>query len=284
MPTWALMLPAFGSALQRAAITSSVTGMPGSTLFLPVCDVSSSLIGLIAQYVDQRLERFVPKNSRGMNIVDDRFGFRPAGTEKWIKNGFLDEHNVMPLSHLERRACYYMFSEPAVICQNIFLVTEALGIGGWMHCGFLSRDIFTALGFRIVVPNHQSVLANPVGMDGVFQAHCPPYFPSMDAAVDALLTPLMRGKSAPPERASYLMSDAEHRAGTVEIGDDGIACTKAICNYIYETYGRFPGSLDAMHLMWLMQVHHLDADYYDRFFRPGAYSTTHAAHLATWHS
>src|ERR1700747_2835681 len=24
-----------------------------------------------------------------------------------------------------------------------------------------------------------------------------------------------------------------------------------------------------MHLIWLMQVHHLDADFYDRFFRPG---------------
>jgi hypothetical protein len=66
------------------------------------------------------------------------------------------------------------------------------------------------------------------------------------------------------------MSDAEHRGGTVEISEDGIACTKAICNYVYETYGRFPGSLDAMHLMWCMQAHHLDTDYYDRFFRSGA--------------
>jgi hypothetical protein len=261
-----------------------VSNMPGSTLFMPVCDVSSTLIGLIAQFVDPRLERFVPKDSRGLNIVDDRYGFRPAGTEKWIKNGFLDEHNIMPLSHLERQACYYMFSEPAVICQNMFLATEALGVGGWMHCGFLSRDVFKALGFRTVVPNDQLVLANPIGIDGVFQGYCPPYFPSMDAAVDTLLTPLMRERFAPPECVPYLISDAEHRAGTVEISDEGIACTKAICNYIYETYGRFPGTLDAMHLMWLMQVHHLDIDYYDRFFRGGAYGPTHAAHLATWHA
>jgi nitroreductase len=83
-----------------------------------------------------------------MNIVDDRYGFRPAGTEKWIKSGFLDERNIMPLSQVERQACYYMFSEPAVICQNMFLATEALGIGGWMHCGFLSRDVFKALALR----------------------------------------------------------------------------------------------------------------------------------------
>jgi hypothetical protein len=177
-----------------------------------------------------------------------------------------------------------MFSEPAVVCHNMFLATEALGIGGWMHCGFLSRDIFKALGFRIVVPHGQSLLANPIGLDGVFQAYCPPYFESMDAAVDAVLTPLLREKAVPPEHVPYLMSEAEHRAGTVGTSNEGIACTKAICNYIYETYGRFPGSLDAMHLMWLMQAHHLDTDYYDRFFRPGAYGPSHATHLATWHA
>jgi hypothetical protein len=73
------------------------------------------------------------------------------------------------------------------------------------------------------------------------------------------------------------------RALTVEISDEGIACTKAVCNYIYQTYGRFPGGVDAMHLMWFMQAHHLDTDYYDKFFRPGVYGETHAAHVATWH-
>jgi hypothetical protein len=264
-----------------------VSNRPGSTLFMPVCDVSFSLIGLIGQFVDSRLERFAAKGGRGMNIVDDRHGFRPAGTEPWLKSGFLDEDNVATLSELERQACYFMFSEPAVICQNMFLATEALGIGGWMHCGFLSRDIFKALGFRTVAPRGTPLLANPIGLDGVFQAYCPPYFPDMDGAVDAVLGPLSRQRAVPdtppPGDAPYLMSDAEHRGGTVEISEDGIACTKAICNYVYETYGRFPGSLDAMHLMWCMQAHHLDTDYYDRFFRSGALGPTHAAHLATWH-
>jgi hypothetical protein len=266
------------------------SNMPGSTLFIPVCDVSFALIGLIAQFVDSRLERFAAKDGRGMYIVDDRNGFRPAGTEKWAKNGFLDERNILPLSHLERQACYFMFSEPAVICQNMFLTTEAMGIGGWMHCGFLSREVFEALGFTITVPSETPVLANPVGLDGIFQAYCPPYFSSMDAAVDAVLIPLSRKSSGSPESAQppgpvpYLMSDGEHRNGTVEISDEGIACTKAICNYIYETYGRFPGALDAMHLMWFLQAHHLDTDYYDNFFRPGVYGHTHAAHLATWHA
>jgi hypothetical protein len=81
----------------------------------------------------------------------------------------------------------------------------------------------------------------------------------------------------------YLISNTEHRDGAVAISEEGIACTKAVCNYIHETYGRFPSNVDAMHLMWFMQAHHLDTDYYDRFFRPGAYGATHAAHMARWH-
>jgi hypothetical protein len=265
------------------------SNMPGSTLFMPVCDVSFALIGLIAQFVDARLERFAATSGRGMNIVDDRFDCRPAGTDKWLDNGFLDRDHILPLSHLERQACYFMFSEPAIICQNMFLATEAIGLGGWMHCGIVSREIFEALGFGAIVPREVSALANPIGLDGIFEAYCPPYFSSMDAAVDSVLAPLLRARSTPaipgqpPGPVPYLISDAEHRARAVEISEEGIACTKAVCNYVYDTYGRFPGTVDAMHLMWLMQVHHLDTDFYDRFYRPGAYGKTHAAHIAAWH-
>jgi hypothetical protein len=264
------------------------SNMPGSTLFIPVCDVTFSLIGLIAQFVDPKLERFAPANERGINIVDDRFGFRPAGTEAWIKSGLLSQDGGLALSHLERQACYFMFSEPAAICQNMFLATEAIGLGGWMHCGILSREIFEALGFAIVEPQEQPGLANPVGLDRVFQAHCPPYFESMDAAVDAVLRPLLREETTPNaahgSQVPYRISDDDHRNGAVSVSEEGIACTKAVCNYIHQTYGRFPATVDAMHLMWMMQAHHLDTDYYDRFFRPGAYGSTHAGHMAKWHS
>ncbi|HEV2956023.1 MAG TPA: hypothetical protein VGX95_07880 [Xanthobacteraceae bacterium] len=251
---------------------------PGSSLFMPVCDVSHSMIALTAQFVDPQLERFA-KDRRGMHIVDDHRGFRSAGCEAWLKSGFLDGDAVLTLSQLERQACYFMFSEPAAICQNMFLATEAIGLGGWKHCGFLSREILAALGFTMVTPEGMPALANPVGVNGVLQACCPPYFASMDAAVEAVL----RNASAGPTVSAHLMSEEEHRRSTVTVSDEGLACTKAVCNYIYETYGRFPGSLDAMHLMWVLQAHHIDTDFYDRFFRPGAYGPTHAAHLATWH-
>jgi len=69
----------------------------------------------------------------------------------------------------------------------------------------------------------------------------------------------------------------------VTVSDEGIACTKAVCNYIHDTYGRFPGGVEAVHLMWFMQVHHLDTAFYDSWFRPDAYGPTHGVHETTWH-
>ena len=269
-------------AIPRRAPTVSAhdhwdSNRPGSTLFLPVCDVSAEVISLIAQFVDPALRRYAPA-SGGFNIVDDRQNFRPAGTEPWLKSGFLDAARTLPLSILERQACYYVFSEPAAICQNMFLATEALGLGGWKHCGFLSLEILQCMGFRIASSQRAGEFGNPVGLDGVFEASCPPYHASMDAAVDAFF-------ARPPEASAvpFRMSEQHHRAGARRISPEGLACTKAVCNYIYNTYGRFPGSTDAMHLMWVMQAHHIDTDYYDRFFGSDAYGPTHAAHLSTWH-
>jgi hypothetical protein len=251
---------------------------PGSTLFLPVCDVSASLISLIAQFVDPALRRYAP-DGRGLNIVDDRHGNRPAGTERWLRSGFLDAGRVLPLSLVERQASYYIFSEPAAICQNMFLATEALGLGGWKHCGFLSLEVLERMGFRIAA-SRSTLPHNPIGLDGIFEASCPPYHASMDAAVEAALIPRRDGSPTP---VPHKMSEAEHRADAIRYSDEGLACTKAICNYIYDTYGRFPGGTDAMHLMWVFQAHHIDTDYYDRFFGEGAYGPTHAAHMAAWH-
>ena len=261
------------------------SNMPGSTLFMPVCDVTTALIALTAQLVDREVG---PDGvaSGGMYVVDDRHGFRPAGTEEWARNGFLDRDRILPLSILERQACYYMFSEPAIICQNIFLATEALGLGGWMHCGFLSLEVLQALGFRVVASGIAPSLTSPVGLDGVLEGYCPPYFRDMNAAVDAVIS----GQRPAAENlahagpAPHRMAGAAYRASIRGRSDEAVACAKAICSYILDTYGKFPGTVDAMHLMWFMQVHHLDLEFYDGFFKPGAYGRTHRDHMATWHS
>jgi hypothetical protein len=32
-----------------------------------------------------------------------------------------------------------------------------------------------------------------------------------------------------------------------------------------------------------LQAHHLDLDFYDHFYEPGAYLQTHARHMEFWH-
>ena len=259
----------------------------GVTLFMPVCDVSAALISLILSLVDGERGRYVRGHGGGMNIVDDRHGGRPAGTERWINSGLIDKAKILPLSILEREACYFMFSEPAVICHNMHLATEAIGLGGWMHCGFLSLEIMQTLGFRMVEPAGTSSYPNPVGFDGVLEGCCPPYFPTMDAAVDAVAARMAReGGDLPPPSGptAHKMSVDDFRRGNIEISDDGLACAKAVCNYIYDTYGRFPASTDTMHMMWFMQAHHLDLDYYGKYFHSGACSHTHLTHMERWHA
>jgi hypothetical protein len=59
---------------------------------------------------------------------------------------------------------------------------------------------------------------------------------------------------------------------------------RAICDYILETHGRFPAHCEAIHApgIWL-QVHHVEREYYDRFFRNGL-TDAHRSHDRDWHA
>lgn len=43
------------------------------------------------------------------------------------------------------------------------------------------------------------------------------------------------------------------------------------------------GTVGGVYLMYL-QAHHLDLDFYDHHFKPGAYLETHAQHMTLWHA
>jgi hypothetical protein len=38
-----------------------------------------------------------------------------------------------------------------------------------------------------------------------------------------------------------------------------------------------------VHVLMYLQAQHIDSDFYDEFFAPGAYPQTHADHQARWH-
>jgi hypothetical protein len=47
--------------------------------------------------------------------------------------------------------------------------------------------------------------------------------------------------------------------------------------------GAFSYTGDASPVPLAFQAHHVDTAFYDRFYRPGAYTETVAGHLAAWH-
>ena len=53
--------------------------------------------------------------------------------------------------------------------------------------------------------------------------------------------------------------------------------------YIDDTFGKFPGTVPTMWIMNYLQAQHLDTDYYDKLFNPGAYLSTHRDHQSLWH-
>ncbi len=57
----------------------------------------------------------------------------------------------------------------------------------------------------------------------------------------------------------------------------------AYCEYVHETYGRFPAYTGPFRTSVGFQVVHLDMDFYDKFYRPEAVSDVQREHLANWH-
>jgi len=60
-------------------------------------------------------------------------------------------------------------------------------------------------------------------------------------------------------------------------------CVALQAQYIFDRFGKFPGTVPSMIATIYLQAHHLDLEFYDEFYKPGAYLRTHADHMARWH-
>ncbi len=107
-----------------------LSNRPGTTVFFPVVDLSHQYINGLMYLLTQ------PEKARPA-IIDDRNFYRPAGTKEWIRNGFLNEDIKVPLG-----AIYQMRTEieASLLMQNLFLVTEAMGLGAWIHGAISGPD------------------------------------------------------------------------------------------------------------------------------------------------
>jgi hypothetical protein len=257
--------------------------LPGSTVFLPLADVTFELINVLLLMCGWP--------DGGMYLIDDFNDNRPAGCERWAKEGLLNPMYSMPISMLGNVSTV----ETGFIMQNLSLAIQSLGLGGWVHAAPVGMALLggtptgRGLGFRFVTAKEgpRAGRPMPVGIDGVIEAYCPPYYRDMAAAVDAVVEAKF-GPGGPfnleTESPSPYLARNEFVSAVPRHSDALVQCVKDICNYIYDTYGRFPSHVDPISVSgsWV-QAHHLDLEFYDRFFEAGAYTETQARHMELWH-
>jgi hypothetical protein len=53
-----------------------------------------------------------------------------------------------------------------------------------------------------------------------------------------------------------------------------------MAQYLYDTYGKFPATIPSILVAGYVQAQHIDTDFYDAHFQPGAYLDTHVGHVA----
>ncbi|MDN5849088.1 MAG: hypothetical protein L0H63_05540 [Nitrococcus sp.] len=285
-----------------------LSNRPGTTVFFPVVDLSHQYINGLMHLLTQ------PERARPA-IIDDRNFYRPAGTKKWIDKGFLNSDIKVPLGLIYRM---WTEIEASLLIQNLFLVTEAMGLGAWIHGTVLAPVLMgdpkfrgrygTMLGFDYASPKWKPMdilrwhtlpiramrhaRTHPIGLhhrgEPLIRAMCPPHYASMAEAVDAVVAAKFGpgGLYKDPaifERIYKGDFGARYLAEAAEYERDVVDCTRDICTYIYETHGRFPAHCEAIHAPGIcLQAHHVEDAYYERFFRDGR-SERQDEHDARWH-
>ncbi len=296
-----------------------LSNRPGTTLLYPVVDCTRACINILIMLLSEPdgerplflddWQGFHPKNPKEaaawlavkLGFIDKQIPYQPIGGIKRAQGGFVNPEINLPLGLASTMRVDF---EAFFLLQNLMLIGQGMGLGGWIHAAVSQPYIFErdpakdwlGLGFRIEKPNKEWIQwppvpasqPNPVGIDGILESLSPPYVGSMNEAVDRVLEEkygsagaygdldiFQRPYKSPADAATYLKHAAHYPK-------EAIKYTKEICKYIFDTYGRFPAHINAFHTpgVWL-QFSHLELEYYEKYFQPGQYSRQ-AQHAALW--
>ncbi len=255
-----------------------VVNRPGSLLVIPVGDVAQHAIANLC---------FFTQN--GYCIYDDVNRRRIPGLEQFAD--IVDVENPLPLTFLDQYSHTECTAELSTAAYAGMLMEQAMGLGGWMFNGIDRLTMLGAsgdpdvpgLGFRYDTDDRWA-LPNPTGLEGVFEGFCPPHYPTMRAAVDAFCERKF-GPGGPfhPDTPGQ-WKDSRKVRSSAQVHDEKFrSCVALQAQYAYDTFGKFPATVPTIFILMDLQAHHLDLEYYDTLFKPGAYLYTHAEHLERWH-
>jgi hypothetical protein len=266
--------------------------VPGSTYFVPVSELTILYLNMLLSAFSGDFNYFV---------VDDRNGFRPAGIASFgrKRGGALYDDprdgRLLTVSALEGWLLELSAIEVGGILQNLGLMTEALGIGGFPHFAAHPFAWQQVLGFRMEVPRLSRVIAAGIGMmvgmrllgqdievptavgleregEVLIKPYCPPYYPTMKQAVHAFVDTKFG-----PQKGCFRDGGANTawrepqkvKAEIPEYPASAVDATVAYCEYIHRRYGRFPAACGPFRTIMAYQAHQLDRNFYERFYRTG---------------
>ena len=267
----------------------------GTTLFMPIADVTRQCISAMLLYFDR---------PHGYYLKDMRLGADPL--RPFMESGLFSKHaHPYDIADFERWQMVDMNGvEAGLMVQNLMLTTQALGLGGHPFSGGKGRVTMGgeplweiaggegpcgSLGFTFhQVPDDGPAGPGeliPVGLPGIFEAACPPFHENMAAAVDHIVD-IRWGKQgifSAPETMQVPWRSADVARAVPRPSDEAIEATKTLCNYIWDTYGRFPATIDPFLTTVWYQACHLDVEFYDRYYPEEAVPRHIRDHMRVWH-
>lgn len=123
------------------------------------------------------------------------------------------------------------------------------------------------------------------GLMAIYESLCSPYVSDIyEAARKLAERKFGAGGTYDASMGGPFRESREIKATTQPYTQAQIDCIGEMAQHIYSTYGRIPVSFPAILLRIYAQVHHLEQAFYDQFFGPDAYLSTHAEHMQHLHS
>ncbi|OBC14121.1 hypothetical protein A5788_09390 [Gordonia sp. 852002-50816_SCH5313054-c] len=254
-----------------------IANHPGSLLVIPIADLAQHFIANVAFFLQN-----------GYGLYDDINGREiPGGTDSSLRHA----GDPFPLSFVEQYTLAEASAELITAAYNGHLILGALGLGGWTFDGIDRLSILGAsgdpavpgLGFEVQTDDRWA-LPNPTGLPGVFETLSRPHVADAAEAV-ARFTERKFGPGGPfhPDTPGPWSDNPRVRGSAARYDDDFVRLLTEQIAYVDHTSGKIPGTVPTVHILNYLQAQHIDTDFYDHHFGPGAYLDTHRDHDRTWH-
>ncbi|MGW0037079.1 hypothetical protein [Gordonia sp. NPDC003376] len=255
-----------------------IANHPGSLLVIPVADLAQHFIANVAFFLQN-----------GYGLYDDIHDREiPGATDASLRHA----GDPFPLSFVEQYTLAEASAELVTAAYNGHLVLGALGLGGWTFDGIDRLSVLGAsgdpavpgLGFDVQTDDRWS-LPNPTGLPGVFETLSRPHVADAGEAV-ARFTERKFGPGGPfhPDTDGPWRDTPRVRASAATYDERFTELLTGQIAYVDDVFGKIPGTVPTVHILNYLQAQHIDTDFYDHHFDPGAYLPTHRDHRDVWHS